>query len=131
MGAIRIITKAGLALDSLGIRTPTREAQRRWLAYAALAGGFAGLISWLGLFGPIPTSIPANSSVPERVAAAALGQHRWSARAHLVRGADEVGWRRLRLGEVLGLRNSAVLKACESGAARLRRSVICEVRIGG
>jgi len=108
-----------------------RDAQRRWLAYAALAGAAASLVAWMGLSGPISRALPASWQVPERVAAATLGQDRWAAGARLMRGADAAGWRRLRLGEDLILRNSDVIEDCAKRAGRLKRSVPCEVRIGG
>ena len=109
----------------------TRDEQRRWLAYAALAGAAASLVAWLGLSGPISRALPASWQVPERVAAAALEQDRWAAGARMMRGADEASWRRLRLGEELVVRNSEVIEACAKRAIRLKRSVVCEVRIGG
>lgn len=129
--AIRMFTKAATLLDSLGIRVRTRDEQWRWLAYAALAGAVAGLVAWLGLSGPISRSLPASWQVPERVAAAALGQDRWAAGARLMRGADEAGWRRLRLGDELMLRNSDLIAACAKRADRLKRSVVCGVHVGG
>lgn len=54
----------------------TGQKQRRWVIYAALGGGAAALIAWTGLSGPIARALPASWQVPERVAAAALGQDR-------------------------------------------------------
>ncbi|MDP3746259.1 MAG: DUF6118 family protein [Phenylobacterium sp.] len=120
----------GVLTKSAGL-IRTRDAQRRWLAYAALAGGACALIAWLGLSGPISRALPAAWQVPERMAAAALGQDRWAAGARLMRGAEDETWQRLRLGEDLMLRNADVIDACAKRAIRLKRSVACEVRIGG
>lgn len=109
----------------------TRDEQRRWLAYAALAGGLAALIALTGMSGPISRALPASWQLPERAAAAMLGQDRWTAGARLMRGADQAAWHRLRLGEDLVAQNRHVIDACWKRAQRLRRSVACEMRIGG
>ncbi|UTP40933.1 DUF6118 family protein [Phenylobacterium sp. LH3H17] len=109
----------------------TGEAQRRRLVQAALAGSAVGLLAWVALSGPISRALPARWKVPERVAAAALGQDRWAAGARLMRGADDASWRRLRLGEDIVVQNRRVLDACWKRAERLGRPIACEVRIGG
>lgn len=48
-----------------------------------------------------------------------------------MRGANEAAWERFRLGEHLVLQNFDVIHECERQAARLKRLVVCEVRIGG
>lgn len=128
---ISTVTKAAGALASLGGRVRTREAQSRWMAYAAAGGAVLALVAWLGLSGPFIRALPANWEVPERVAAATLGQDRWAAGERLMRGADEAAWRRLRFGNDLVVHNRNVIDGCWKRAERLKRSVPCEVRVGG
>ncbi|MDP3750035.1 MAG: DUF6118 family protein [Phenylobacterium sp.] len=120
----------GVLAQSAGV-VRTREAQRRSVAYAALAGAVAALVAWLGLSGPAARALPASWQVPERLAAAAMGQDRWAAGARLMRGADASAWRRLGRGEEIVVQNRRVLDACLKRAERLGRPVACEVRIGG
>lgn len=125
-----LIQATSLMTKAAGL-VQTGEAQRRRLAHAALAGGATALIAWLGLSGPISRGLPASWQVPERVAAAALGQDRWAAGARLMRGADAAAWRNLIEGEDFVRRNANGLKACRRRAERLKRSVACEIRVGG
>lgn len=120
----------GVLTQSAGV-IRTREAQRRWVAYAVLAGGVAAVIGWLGLSGPAARTLPASWQVPERIAAATLGQDRWAAGTRLMRGADEAAWRRLVQGQGIVVQNRRVLEACWKRAERLRQPVACEIRIGG
>lgn len=129
--AISIITKAGGALGNLGGRVRTREAQVRWMAFAAGGGALLALVAWLGLSGPIIRALPPSWQIPERVAAATLGQDRWAGGARLMRGADAVAWSKLRRGEEIVTQNANVLDACWKRVERLKRPVTCEVRVGG
>ncbi len=129
--AITSVTKAGGALANLGGRVRTREAQLRWVAYAAGSGALLALVGWLGLSGPIIRSLPASWQIPERVAAATLGQDRWAGGARMMRSADPAAWNRMRSGEDFLLQNRNVIEACSKRAERLQKSVACEVRLGG
>lgn len=131
LSAISTVTKAGGALASLATRIRTRDAQLRWLVYAGGGGALLALVVWLGLSGPMIRALPAAWQVPERMAAATLGQDRWTAGARLMQGADAEAWRRMRFGEALVAQNRNVIDACWKRAERLKRSVACELRFGG
>ncbi|WP_394762187.1 DUF6118 family protein [Phenylobacterium sp.] len=68
------------------------DAQRRALLYAVAGGLIAGVVLYAGLAGPIARALPASWRVPERMAAATLGQDRWDAGARLMQDASPQGW---------------------------------------
>lgn len=130
-GVVTAFSNATGALTQSAGLIQTRQAQRPRVTYGVLAGAVAALVAWMGLSGPTARALPASWLVPERLAAATMGQNRWAAGARLMRGADPGGWRQLGRGEEIVVQNRRVLEACWRRAERLRRPVACEVRIGG
>ncbi len=80
----------------------TREMQRRALLYAVAGGLIAGVVLCARLAGPIARELPTSWRVPERMAAATLGQDRWDAGARLMRSADPATWHGIAIGSNSG-----------------------------
>lgn len=127
------------AIDGLGRATATvsasvglvrdRDAQRRWLAYAAAIGGVAVLALWLLLSGPAARALPRSWQVPERLAAATIGAPRWDAGARMMQGADPQRWRWVAFGDELVRRNRVAVQGCVSRAEKSGRAATCELRL--
>ena len=106
-----------------------RDAQRRALLYAVAGGLIAGVVLCAGLGGPIARALPARWRVPERMAAATLGQDRWDAGARLMRSADPAAWNGIAIGSQLWRDNGETLEGCARSAARTGKPQRCTVTL--
>lgn len=106
-----------------------RDVQRRALLYAVAGGLIAGIVLCTALAGPIARAMPASWRIPERMAAATLGQARWDAGARLMRSADPAAWNGIAIGSQLWRDNGETLEGCARSAARTGKTQRCTVTL--
>ena len=104
----------------------TREAQNWRLLEVAALGVAAGLILFPLLCFPLARILPFGS-LPDRLAAAALGEDGWSAGAGLMSRADPAQWRAINESLLRSEAASDELKACYETAKKTGKKQRCNV----
>jgi hypothetical protein len=125
-GAARAISGASQDVQAMLGYARTREAQNWRLLQAAAIGVVAGLTLFPLLGFPIARILPFGS-LPDRLAAAALGEDGWSAGSGLMQRASPAEWRAI--NESL-LRSEAAgdeLKTCYEAAKKTGKEQRCNV----
>src|SRR5215207_7282899 len=127
-GAARAISGAGQDVQAMLGSARTREAQNWRLLQAAALGVVAGLILFPLLGFPLARILPIGT-LPDRLAAAALGEDGWSAGAGLMSRADPAQWRAINESLLRSEAASDELKACYEAAKKTGKEQRCNVAV--
>ena len=125
-GVARAISWANQEAQAMLGSARTREAQNWRLLEVAGIGVMAGLILFPLLCFPLARILPFGS-LPDRLAAAALGEDGWSAGAGLMSRADPAQWRAINESLLRSEAASDELKACYEAAKKTGKEQRCNV----
>ena len=106
-----------------------RAAERQnWrLLQVGLAGLIGGAVLWGTLSGPIARTLPAGWRVPEKMAAAIMGESSWDAGARMMQSASPEDWARVVAAWQIEKANLQPLSTCRAASARTGRAQRCSV----
>jgi hypothetical protein len=127
--AIQRVDAAGTGLERLAERQRTEREQVRQVTIMTLVGAVAGVIVWVGFSGPIARALPANWSVPERMAAATLHKDRVIAGQQMIASQDPQGWAETVAALGIFRANRETLTGCQRKAARSGATARCTISV--
>ena len=125
--AVQCVVAAGADLERLAVGWRLGRDQTRQVAIMTAVGAVAGVVVWLCLSGPVARALPADWSVPERMAAATLHLNRWEAGGRLMSSASPQSWEALAAASDLMHRNQGTLERCRAAAEKARRAQRCSL----
>jgi hypothetical protein len=117
------------AHPALRLTPDALASQVRQVAVMAAVGTVARVIVWVCFSGPVARVLPADWSVPEKMAAATLNLDRWDAGARLMQSDNPQAWVQVAEGSKLERENRPALEACWNVAKRTGRAQRCAINV--
>lgn len=127
-GAARAIRGSARDVEAVLDSARTREAQDKRLAQTAAVGAAVGFLLFPLLGFPLARGLPLGS-LPDGLAAAALGEDRWAAGMGLMMRADPQRWNVLVEGYDVARVAGDELRRCREAAAKAGKDQRCTVTV--
>ncbi len=126
--ATREVADAAHALQVALGRVRTREEQRAWIIRTAAIGAAVGLLAFPLLVFPIARLLPFGS-LPDGLAASALGEDHWNAGMGLMSRADAEKWNGFVADYTMVRATDGELKTCFDAAQKAGKDQRCSITI--